>query len=105
MGIMGFLLRLLKKKSAVDAGRMEYVHEYHFDEQAPREEEILEHRQLLSEVDFSYQGDLDAYVEGLTVPRQVIEHWISAGLLFPEEMKVAEKMVRIMRKKEQGSSH
>jgi hypothetical protein len=105
MAIMDYLRRLLKKKNAVHTRKMQYVHEYHFDEQAPQEQSTLEHRQLLSEVDFSYQGDLEAYVEGLTVPRQVIEHWISAGLLFPEEMKVAERIVRIMRKKEQGQLH
>lgn len=103
MAIMDFLRRLLKKTSAVHTRKMEYIHEYHFDEQARRKEIAPEHRQLLSEVDFSHQGDLEAYVEGLTVPRQVIEHWISAGLLFPEEMKVAERIVRIMRKKEQHS--
>lgn len=62
-------------------------------------------RQPMDEVAFSPQGDLEAYVQGLTVPREVIERWISAGLLLPEEIKVAEKMIRIMRKKEHMPYH
>jgi hypothetical protein len=51
-------------------------------------------------VDFSYSGDLESYVRGLHVPRDVIEQWISTGLLFPDEMKMAEKMIQIMRRQE-----
>ena len=58
-------------------------------------------KELLGEVDFSYRGDLEAYVRELKVPRKVIERWISAGLLFPEEMVMAEKMIKIMRRNEQ----
>jgi len=62
-------------------------------------------KELLGEVDFSHRGDLENYVLGLTVPRLVIERWISAGLLFPEEMVTAEKMVKIMLKHEKVQSH
>lgn len=45
---------------------------------------------------FSPQGDLEAYVRGLAVSKEAIEGWISAGVLLPEETKVATKMIRIM---------
>ncbi|GEM_PF-6853488 len=49
------------------------------------------------EIDFSSKGDLEAYVRGLKIPASSIESWISAGLLFPDETRVAEKMLRILR--------
>ena len=49
------------------------------------------------EIDFSSKGDLEAYVRGLKVTASSIESWISAGLLFPDETRVAEKMLRILR--------
>jgi hypothetical protein len=51
------------------------------------------------EFDFNLQGDLEAYAKGLKVPMEIIEKWISAGLLFPDEIKAAQKILRIMRKK------
>jgi hypothetical protein len=48
------------------------------------------------EIAFSPQGDLEAYVRGLDVSKEAIEGWISAGVLLPEETKVAIKMIRIM---------
>ncbi len=51
------------------------------------------------EIDFSSKGDLEAYVRGLKIPASSIESWISAGLLFPDETRVAEKMLRILRSK------
>ncbi len=58
----------------------------------------------LSHVDFSYTGDLESYVRGLAVPRETIEEWISTGLLFPEEMKMAGKMVQILRRQEKDDA-
>lgn len=54
---------------------------------------------LDQEIDFSRNDDLEAYTENLNVPREVIEQWISAGLLYPEEIRTAERMLRILRKK------
>ncbi len=48
---------------------------------------------------FSAQGDLEAYVEGLDVSSEVIEGWISAGVLLPEETRVAVQMIRLMQQK------
>ncbi|MCP4744908.1 MAG: hypothetical protein GY874_02035 [Desulfobacteraceae bacterium] len=67
------------------------------------EDNSLSH-ELRSEIDFSHRSDLEKYVRTLNVPRQAIESWVSAGLLFPEEMIVAEKMIKIMRKIEHEQS-
>jgi hypothetical protein len=53
---------------------------------------------------FSSQGDLEAYVEGLNVSSKVIEDWISAGVLLPEETRVAIKMIRLMQQKRKIAS-
>lgn len=53
---------------------------------------------------FSSQGDLEAYVEGLNVSSKVIEGWISAGVLLPEETRVAIKMIRLMQQKSKSAS-
>jgi hypothetical protein len=52
------------------------------------------------EIDFSKESDLEAYTKRLNVPREVIEKWVAAGILQPDEIKVAEKMLKIMRKKD-----
>lgn len=49
------------------------------------------------EIDFSSKGDLEAYVRGLEIPPSSIEGWISTGLLFPDETRIAAKMLRILR--------
>ena len=50
------------------------------------------------EIDFSHEIDLEAYTKTLDVPREAIERWVAAGILRPDEIKVAEKMLKIMRK-------
>lgn len=99
---MAFLKKLrtmFKKKKTKE--QIEIVQSCDYSaEPADSNEQGLSH-ELLKEVDFSYRGDLEAYVRDLTVPRQVIERWVSAGLLFPEEMIMAEKMIKIMRRNEQ----
>ncbi|MGD8368833.1 MAG: hypothetical protein PVG78_14435, partial [Desulfobacterales bacterium] len=51
------------------------------------------------EIDFSRVDDLEAYTENLNVPEESIERWISAGLLYPDEIRTAERMIKIIRKK------
>jgi hypothetical protein len=53
---------------------------------------------------FSPQGDLEDYVRELSVSQEAIERWISAGVLLPEETKVAAKMIRIMAGKNKPAS-
>jgi hypothetical protein len=52
------------------------------------------------EIDFSKENDLEAYTKRLNVPREMIEKWVGAGILRPDEIKVAEKMLKIMRKRD-----
>jgi len=54
---------------------------------------------LDQEIDFSRVEDLETYTENLDVPEETIQRWISAGLLFPDEIRIAEQMVKIIRKK------
>ena len=53
----------------------------------------------VDEMAFTRQGDLDAYARGLSIPPETIEKWISAGLLFPDEIRMAEKIIKILREK------
>jgi hypothetical protein len=53
----------------------------------------------VEEMAFTRQSDLDAYARGLSIPPEVIEKWISAGLLFPDEIRMAEKIIKILREK------
>lgn len=53
----------------------------------------------VEEMAFTRQGDIDAYARGLSIPPETIEKWISAGLLFPDEIKMAEKIIKILREK------
>jgi hypothetical protein len=50
------------------------------------------------EVEFNLRSDLEACAKGLKIPVETIEKWISAGLLFPDEIKAAQKILKIMRK-------
>jgi len=52
------------------------------------------------DIDFRRLGDLESYAENMNVPAETIETWISAGLLYPDETRIAEKMLQILRKKE-----
>jgi hypothetical protein len=54
--------------------------------------------EMENEIDLSARTDLEDYARGLSVSKKSIERWISSGLLMPEELKVAEKLVKIMNK-------
>jgi hypothetical protein len=49
-----------------------------------------------NEVDLARLTDLEAYAKEPGVSKKSIEQWISSGLLMPEELKVAEKLVKMM---------
>lgn len=53
----------------------------------------------VEETAFTRQGDLETYARGLSIPPETIEKWISAGLLFPDEIRMAEKIIKILREK------
>ena len=103
MTMIKYLRSMFKARCAKQ--NVEYVKTYDFDDSSTPSEMPSLGKEWLSEVDFSYQGDLEIYVRGLTIPREVIERWISAGLLFPDEMKKAEEMIKIMRRHEKGRTN
>jgi hypothetical protein len=53
---------------------------------------------LDGEIDLSRHADLEMYAKDVNVSRESIEQWISSGLLMPEELKMAEKLLQLMRK-------
>lgn len=55
-------------------------------------------RESDGEFDLSRHADLEVYAKDINVSRESIERWISSGLLMPEELKMAEKLVQLMRK-------
>jgi hypothetical protein len=105
MTIMTYLRTLFKLKKNKAKKDVEYVEDCGFMPSVANQTPETLAKELLSEVYFSHRGDLEAYVRTLTVPRQVIERWVSAGLLFPEEMIMAERMIKIMLKNDQDLPH
>jgi hypothetical protein len=98
MTILDYLRNLLKKNDSNP--ELEYVHETRnrtsavgMDAVAPVETHDAE-----NEVDLANLTDLEAYARGSGVSKKSIEQWISSGLLMPEELKVAEKLVKMMSK-------
>ena len=102
MSILKQLRTLFKKPSSQP--RVEYVKTWD-DGDSAAVSEATHMTDLLGEVDFFHQGDLESYVHGLAIPKEAIERWISAGLLYPEEVKTAEKMIKIMIENERHACH
>ena len=98
MTILDFLRNLLKRDDANP--ELEYVHESRYRtsavEAAPTPS--IEAHEAEHEIDLANLTDLEAYARGSGVSRKSIEQWISSGLLMPEELKVAEKLVKMMGK-------
>jgi hypothetical protein len=100
MAIMNFLRKVLKKRGLKPT--LAYV------EDQPTENETVmlkpQHSTeknidgLNGEIDLTRQGDLEGYARDINVSKESIERWICSGLLMPEELKVAEKLVQILRK-------
>jgi hypothetical protein len=99
MTILNYLKSLIgrKKRSNPDVA---YEHEarglVHAVEAQPISSDGMP--ELDNDIDLSPHTDLEGYARGLHVSKASIERWISSGLLMPEELKVAEKLVKIMRK-------
>jgi hypothetical protein len=98
MTILDYLRNLLKGNDS--DSELEYVHETRNQTSAacieadpPVETQVAE-----QEVDLANLMDLEAYAREPAVSRESIEQWISSGLLMPGELKVAEKLIKIMGK-------
>ena len=96
MTILNYVRNLLKRSDSNPD--LEYVHESHdrksafgIDVVAPVETCDAE-----QEVDLANLTDLEAYASGSRISKKSIEQWISSGLLMPEELKIAEKLIKMM---------
>jgi hypothetical protein len=101
MAIIKYLKKLFNKGESRHP-KMEYVR----DEASPSEDEMLQARsaahkalEMDGEIDLSRQADLEDYARDINMSKESVERWISSGLLMPEELKVAEKLVKLMRDK------
>jgi predicted glycosyltransferase len=104
------MLKLLKRmifKKREPKKQLTYVHDM------PHESEVVDAAAQVPEavtnyydhdIDLSHHRDLEDYAQELTISQEALEQWISAGLLMPGELEVAEKIVKIMRKQKKGDS-
>ena len=97
---MTYLRKVLGKGR--QAPTLTYVQEKPFEAKTvapdiqPPMGEVL--RESEGDIDLSRLADIEAYAKDISVSRESIERWISSGLLMPEELKMAEKLVQLMRK-------
>ena len=98
MTILDFLRNLLKRDDSNP--ELEYVHESRCRTSEVEAAPIppVETHGPEHEIDLANLTDLEAYARGSGVSRKSIEQWISSGLLMPDELKVAEKLIKMMGK-------
>ena len=96
MTILNYLFKFMKKSDPKPD--LAYVQEVRGQAPAvePGPTQPAEEWEIENEIDLSTQTDLEDYARGLSISKKSIERWISSGLLMPEELKVAEKLVKIM---------
>ena len=58
----------------------------------------------IEDLDISRIDDLEEYAQEITVSQETLASWISAGILSPYEIQIAEKLIKIMREKERFRS-
>ena len=103
MAILKYLERLISKKRE-PRQNLTYVKDVPLETKSVEFSQMgptVEKRPDL-EIDLSPQRDLEDYAQDLTISKEAIEQWISAGLLMPGELEVAKKIVGIMRRQEQS---
>ena len=69
---------------------------------ADNEEKNVPAYQGMDEVSLTRQNDFKKFAEGISVPKETIEKWIAAGVLYPDEIRAAEKLVKVMRERDDG---
>ena len=52
-----------------------------------------------ADIDLTRDDQLDAYANGMKIPPETLEKWIAAGILSPEEIRTAEKLLKLIRQK------
>lgn len=106
MVLLRYLKRIIDKKRE-PKNQLTYVHDMPYEPEAVDAAADVPDavRSCDNEIDLSHQRDLEDYAQELTISEEAIEQWISAGLLMPGELEVAEKIVKIMRKQKKDDSH
>ena len=51
------------------------------------------------DIDLSRDDQLEAYAKGMKITPKTLEKWISAGILCPDEVRAAEKLLKLIRAK------
>jgi hypothetical protein len=98
MTILNYLRNFLTRID--DNPSMEYVNESHVQAtpvecdpvQAP------ENQGTENDFDLTHLTDLEGYARTSSISKESIEQWISSGLLMPDELKVAGKLIKLMAK-------
>jgi hypothetical protein len=52
------------------------------------------------DIDFTRQDNLEEYFREMTVTIETLQSWISAGILSPHEVRIAENWIKMMRAKD-----
>ena len=52
------------------------------------------------DIDFTRQDNLEEYFREMTVTIETLQSWISAGILSPQEVRIAENWIKMMREKD-----
>ena len=50
-----------------------------------------------NEIDLHSLNDLESVAKELTVPKETLQRWVAAGILSPNETKIAERLIKLMR--------
>jgi hypothetical protein len=96
MTILNYLRNLLVRGDANPT--LEYVNESHARTSSVECDPVraAEKWDMQNDVDFTHLTDLEGYARESSLSKKSIEQWISSGLLMPNELKVAEKLIRIL---------
>ncbi len=68
-------------------------------ESDPGLDEMVYNLGLEGDVDFATMDSLEEYAEKSAVQIETVQQWVAAGILFPDEIKVAEKLIKILKEK------
>gem|GEM_PF-2597663 len=51
------------------------------------------------DIDLLREDQLEDYANGMQIPPETLEKWIAAGILCPDEIRAAEKLLKMIRQK------
>lgn len=52
-----------------------------------------------ADIDLSRDDYLETYANGMRITPETLQKWIAAGILYPDEIRAAEKLLKMIRKK------